>query len=105
MNRIEMLTGFIAQNPKDPFPRYGLALEYKNGGRLDEAERAFAELMAGFPDYTAAYLHAGAVLVALGRKAEAGEVYRRGIEACRRKRDGHAEGELEAALAALGESG
>ncbi len=92
---------FVEANPKDPFPRYGLAIELKNAGRLDEAERSFAELMKSFPDYAPAYLHAGNVLVGLGRRDEAAEVYRQGIAACVRKRDGHAQGELEAALAAL----
>ena len=36
-SRIDALLGFIQQKPQDPFPRYALALEYKNGGRLDEA--------------------------------------------------------------------
>ncbi len=101
MGRIEQLREFIATSPKDPFPRYGLAIELKNGGQLDEASKAFAELMQLFPDYTAAYLHAGNVLVALGRKDEAARVYRTGIEASTRKRDTHAKGELEAALVEL----
>lgn len=105
MGRIEQLMQFAEANPKDPFPRYGLALELKNAGRLEEAERSFSELMAGFPDYTPAYLHAGNVLVALGRRDDAAAVYRRGIEACARKRDGHAMGELEAALSALDAGG
>jgi tetratricopeptide (TPR) repeat protein len=105
MDRIEMLRQFSEAHPKDPFPRYGLAIELKNQGRLEEAERSFGELMAGFPDYTAAYLHAGNVLVALGRRDDAAAVYRRGIEACVRKRDGHAQGELEGALAALAAPG
>ena len=37
MDRIEMLRQFIVANPKDPFPRYGLAIELKNQGRLEEA--------------------------------------------------------------------
>ena len=101
MGRIEQLRQFIDQNPKDPFPRYGLALELKNSGRLDEAEGAFAELVERFPDYTAAYLHAGNVLRDLGKKDQAIAVYRDGLEACARKRDAHAHGEIEAALAAL----
>jgi tetratricopeptide (TPR) repeat protein len=101
MGRIELLREFIEANPKDPFPRYGLAIELKNAGRLEESERSFTELMTRFPDYTAAYLHAGNVLVALARRDDAAAVYRRGIEACIRKNDGHAQSELEAALAAL----
>jgi predicted Zn-dependent protease len=103
MGRIEQLQTFIQTSPNDPFPRYGLALEYKNANRLDEASAAFAELIAKFPDYTAAYLHAGNTLVARGLRAEAREMFTRGIEACVRKRDGHARGELEAALADLGD--
>jgi len=96
---------FIEANPRDPFPRYGLAIELKNGGRMEEAERSFSELLASFPDYTPAYLHAGNVLVALGRRDDAAAVYRRGIEACTLKNDGHARGELEGALAALAGAG
>jgi predicted Zn-dependent protease len=98
VSRIEQLQTFVAQSPNDPFPRYGLAIEYKNAGRLDDAARAFAELLGRFPDYTAAYLHAGTVLLELRRRAEAEAVWRAGVEACARKRDLHAKGELEAAL-------
>ena len=96
-----MLREFIASTPNDPFPRYGLALELKNGGRPDEAAVVFAELLAQFPDYTPAYLHAGNNLAVLGRVGDALSVYRAGIEACTRKRDDHAKGEIQAALADL----
>lgn len=100
--RIEALLGFIRQSPADPFPRYALALEYKNAGRLEEARATFAELVAASPDYTPAYLHAGNVLAALKRTAEAREIYRLGIAACVRRGDAHARGELEVALAEVG---
>jgi tetratricopeptide (TPR) repeat protein len=101
VGRIELLQSFIETSPNDPFPRYGLAMEYKNGGRADEAARVFEELIARFPDYVAAYLHAGNNLAALGRRDDALRTYRAGIEACVRKNDQHARGELEAALAAI----
>jgi tetratricopeptide (TPR) repeat protein len=101
--RIETLRKFIAARPGDPFPRYGLAQEYKNAGRLAEAQEEFAGLMRAHPDYTAAYLHAGNVAVALGRRDEARAVYEQGIAACVRRGDAHAKGELEGALAALGD--
>ena len=91
----------MAQRPGDPFPHYGLALEYKNAGRLAEADETFAALMEKHPTYTAAYLHAGNNLVALGRTDDARAVYTRGIEACIKGGDAHARGEIEGALAAL----
>ena len=100
--RIDALLGFIRQSPADPFPRYALALEYKNAGRLEEARASFDELMSLRPDYTATYLHAGGVLSSLGRRAEARTVFERGLAACARSGDAHARGELEAALDALG---
>jgi len=96
-----MLKAFIAQRPADPFPRYGLALEYKNAGQLEEASDTFAALMNDHPTYTAAYLHAGNTAVALGRPDDARAIYTRGIEACKGANDGHARGELEGALASL----
>ena len=96
-----MLMQFVEANADDPFPRYGLAMEFKNAGRLEDADRAFSELMNRFPDYTPAYLHAGNVARDLGRIDAAVAIYRAGVEACSRKRDEHAQGELESALAAV----
>jgi predicted Zn-dependent protease len=96
-----MLKAFIAQRPSDPFPRYGLALEHKNAGQLDEAWTTFAALMESHPTYTAAYLHAGNTALALGRVEDARATYARGVEACIKGGDVHARGELEGALAAL----
>jgi len=101
-SRIEMLQAFIAQKPRDPFPRYALALEYKNAGRLEDARATFAELMTVDPHYTATYLHAGNVLLALSRREEARSTYQAGIAEAVRAGDTHARGELEGALAALG---
>ena len=100
-----MLRGFITVNPKDPFPRYGLALELKNRGLLDEASGEFTNLMTQFPDYTAAYLHAGNVERERGERARAGEIYQRGIDVCGRRGDGHALAELQSALANLQQEG
>lgn len=100
-SRIDMLLGFIRANPQDPFPRYALALEYKNGGRLEEARATFDALMTANPDYTAAYLHAGNTLVALGLRDEARAVYQRGVAVCGQRGDTHARGELEGALSTL----
>lgn len=74
-------------------------MELKGGGQLDAAWSEFEELLAKFPDYVPTYLMAGGTLAALGRKSEAADVYRRGIEVATRRGDTHARGELESALA------
>jgi tetratricopeptide (TPR) repeat protein len=101
MDRIATFKSFIQRTPADPFPRYGLAMEHKSRGELAEAWGAFTELLEQFPEYVPTYLMAGGTLVALGRRDEAADVYRRGIEAAARKGDQHARGELESALAEL----
>ena len=48
MDRIATFQSFIARAPGDPFPRYGLAMEYKTRGDLAAAWTAFSELLAQF---------------------------------------------------------
>lgn len=101
MDRVATFKTFIARSPADPFPRYGLAMEYKGSGALDEAWVTFEELLTKFPDYVPTYLMAGQTLVALGRTEKALDVLRNGIAVAGRKGDLHAKKELEAALAEL----
>ena len=99
MDRIATFKNFIARTPGDPFPQYGLAMEHKARNELDQAWLAFQGLLAQFPNYVPTYLMAGGTLVALGRHAEAADLYRRGIDVAQRAGDQHARGELETALA------
>jgi predicted Zn-dependent protease len=101
MDRIATFQTFIERTPTDPFPRYGLAMEYKGRGQLEQAWAAFTDLIENFPDYVPTYLMAGGTLVALGRRDEAADIDRRGAEVASRRGDQHARGELEAALAEL----
>jgi len=99
--RLVALLEAVESLPHDPFPRYGLALEYKSLGRREEAVDTLSKLIQGHPDYVPAYLQAGMVLADLGRADEAREVLTRGVEAAGRKGDGHAKSELLAALSGL----
>jgi tetratricopeptide (TPR) repeat protein len=101
MDRIATFKSFISRSPTDPFPRYGLAMEYKGSGKLADAWTAFEELLADFSDYVPTYLMAGGTLVALGRQGEAAAVFQKGIEVAGKRGDLHAKKELEAALAEL----
>lgn len=101
MDRIATFKSFIARSPADPFPRYGLAMEHKTRGELAEAWTAFSDLLATFPKYVPTYLMAGGTLAALGRRAEARDLYARGVEVATLAGDQHARNELVAALDAL----
>ncbi len=101
MDRVAAFRSFIEKSPRDPFPRYGLAMELRTRGQLEESARAFAELIESFPDYVPAYLMAGTVAAALGRKDEAADIYRRGVDTAQARGDLHAKKELESALTEL----
>lgn len=102
--RLEEIKKIIELAPQDPFPRYGLAMEYRTSGDHEEAVRAFADLQQRHPDYVPQYLMHGGSLVSLRRLAEARQVFALGIEVARRARNQqHALSELQAALNALDE--
>jgi len=97
VDRLVTFRSFIARSPDDPFPRYGLAMEHKTRGELNEARAAFDELITKFPNYVASYLHAAAVCASLGDREASIDLLQRGIAAA--VNDPHARKELEAALA------
>ena len=101
--RLEALEMMVSREPNDPFPYYGLALEYRSAGRLQDCLEGFRTLRARFPDYVPMYLMAAQVSQELTDPDEAKRWCRDGIDAARRKRDNHALGELESLLASLPE--
>jgi tetratricopeptide (TPR) repeat protein len=95
-----MLEQILAQDPGNRLARYGLAMEYVNQGEWARAIPEFEAVLVIDPRYGAAYYHGGQTLEKLGRIDQARDFYRRGIEMTS---DPHARGELEAALAILGD--
>ncbi len=100
-NRLEILRQMIAQDPKNAFARYGLAMEYSKAGQLDEAVSEFKTLLENDQSYVAAYYHGGQALEKLGLIDDARELYEKGIAACQRTGDAHTRSEIEAALSLL----
>ena len=98
MSRIDVIKKIAEQQPNDPFPRYGLAMEYKNAGMAEEAHATFTELETRWPEYVASYLIHGNLLASIHKLADARDIYTKGIAAARKKGDGHSLGELESAL-------
>jgi tetratricopeptide (TPR) repeat protein len=97
-SRRQQIEEMLAEDPNDPFLRYGLAMEYASAGDLDAAVRSLQDLIAVAPDYVPAYLQAGQALTKLDREDEARAVYRAGIAVAVKKGDAHAAGEMEGLL-------
>jgi predicted Zn-dependent protease len=97
-NRRTMLEAFVASHPKDPFARYGLAMECANSGDLDAAVGQFQQLLADHPDYVAGYHQYGQLLTKLDRNPEARKALTAGIEVARRIGNDHARSEMESLL-------
>lgn len=100
-NRLEVLKQMVAQDPKNTFARYGLAMELASGGHLQQAVEEYRTLLELDENYAAAYFHGGQALEKLGDVEQARVLYEKGIEITTRKGDGHTRAEIEAALSLL----
>jgi predicted Zn-dependent protease len=100
--RLAFLEKVTQEGSTDPFPWYGLALEYRNLERYDESLQTFTTLRKNSPGYVAMYLMCGQMLEKAGRTDEAREWLEAGIAAATKAGDGHAKSELEGALSTLG---
>jgi Tfp pilus assembly protein PilF len=98
MNRVEILKGFLEENPKDSFSRYALALEYVKLGQNDDAVREFETVKTNDPDYVATYFQLGQLYQKLGKSHEAEKTFRTGITVAAKIGDEHTRSELEGAL-------
>lgn len=99
--RKEQLEAMLAEDPADPFLRYGLAMEHISAGDDATASQCLSALVEATPDYVPAYLQAGQALIRLGRVAQAREVLEKGIVAARRKGETHAADEMQGFLEGL----
>jgi tetratricopeptide (TPR) repeat protein len=99
--RKQQIEDLLADDPNDPFLRYGLAMEYVSEGNDEAAVKCFQELIAVAPDYVPGYLQIGQALLRLRRLTEAREHWSRGIGVARRQGDGHAAEEMEGFLTSL----
>jgi thioredoxin-like negative regulator of GroEL len=97
-SRRQQLEEMIAANPKDPFLRYGLAMEWKREGAVDQAIAALRSLIADQAHYVPAYFQAAQLLLEQGDNSEAAELLRRGIEMAREQSNPHAAEEMAALL-------
>ena len=103
MDKVASLNEILAQDPKNAFARYGLAMEYAGRGETEAALAEFGQLLADHPDYTAAYFMAAQTLAKARRDGEAKQKLAQGMECARRTGNQHALREMQAMLDDLSE--
>jgi hypothetical protein len=103
MSRREKIEAMLADDPRDVFLRYSLAMELDKEGSHGASLARFAELIGDDPPYVPAFFMAGQQLARLGRLDEARGTIQRGIEAAAKQGDTHAASEMAEFLASLGD--
>ncbi|MGD0801898.1 MAG: tetratricopeptide repeat protein [Terracidiphilus sp.] len=98
MDKIVGLKEILEQDPKNSFARYGLAMELAGRGETEAALAEFDTLLANDPGYTAGYFMAAQTLASAGRKAEAIEQLKSGVECAEQRGNRHAVNEMQAML-------
>jgi predicted Zn-dependent protease len=101
--RRSRLEASLAEDPSDPFLRYGLAVQCLREGDVAEGRERLKALIADHPDdQVAAYQQLGQSYLDAGEFEEARRALRLGIEKARARGDGHAESEMQGFLSQIG---
>lgn len=103
--RRQKIEAMLAEEPKDLFLRYALAIEMAKEGEVDPAIEKLGELQRETPPYIPAFFKAGQILADLDEIARSRAVLRAGVEEARVQGDHHAAGEMSQLLADLGAQG
>ncbi len=103
--RKEKIEAMLADDPRDVFLLYALAMEQRSEGLTEQAIAGFADLTKQQPPYVPAFFMAAQVLVDEDKIAAARTFLRDGIEEARRQGDAHAAGEMSDYLQMLGSEG
>lgn len=96
--RLSKLLSFLVDSPNDPFILYALATEYNAINDQEKAYSFYLELTEKHPDYVGTYYHLGKLYEKDDQKDKAIQVYTKGMEVARNKRDMHAFSELQGAF-------
>ncbi len=99
--RQEQLRKLLERTPDDAFLVYGLAMEHKKAGELDEALRLLSRTTELDGNYAYAHFQRGQIYEGRDDAAAARAAYADGVAAARRAGDTKGEGEIGGALAAL----
>ncbi len=100
-SRKQQIEEMLAEDPNDPFLRYGLAMEHVSAGDDAAAASCLQDLIAVAPDYVPAYQQLGQTLLRQGRSAEARQAWSQGVQAAQKAGNQHARDEMQGFLDSL----
>jgi len=103
MSRIEQLRSFIADDPKDIFSKYALALEYAANEMIEEAIVELCKLKEIESDYLPLYYQLGKLFEKSGNILLAIDAYQSGIPIAQTQKNTRTLSELKSALEQLQE--
>ena len=103
MSRRKKIESMLADDPKDTFLRYSLAMEMRSDGDCEESIQRLSELASDNPPYVPAFFMAAQQLVELGRIDQARGYLNDGIQQANAQGDAHAAAEMGELLASLGD--
>jgi predicted Zn-dependent protease len=98
MDKIAGLKEILAADPGNSFARYGVAMELAGRGETSAAIAEFDTLLANDPNYTQGYFMSAQTLAGAGRKQEAIDRLRAGIDRAVRDGNNHAISEMQSMM-------
>lgn len=98
--RINLLKNLHEEDPRDPFPLYGLALEYINE-KPEEAEALFEQLLKEHLDYLPVYYTSAHFFADRGNELRAIDILKAGIVLSDKQANEKTTRELKSALEQL----
>jgi cytochrome c-type biogenesis protein CcmH/NrfG len=98
LERIALLEDLMAKDPADPFPAYGLAIEYRAAGDLRKAMQFWRKGIQQFPDYLPAYYPLIAALIEENHLKEAADLAQTGVQLALQQRNFKTASEIKSLL-------
>jgi len=98
-SRIDAFEVMVREQPEEAMAWYGLANEYVKLQRWSQAADALRNVVRLNPDYTAAYQMLGTALASEGKRDEAREAWKQGVETATRTGAWKARQHMEGLLA------
>lgn len=94
-NRKEQLLNLLEDDPKDPFIKYALGLEYIKEQNHEQALPYFEDVLTNHEEYLPVYYQAAELYILLEQNEQAESCYQRGIQIAKEQEDRHTLAELQ----------